>query len=141
MTGRHHTSPGIGRRLLSLIYETLLLIAIVLLAGGIAAAIAQTINPENARLYTQLIVFPASAVYFAWHWSRDGQTLPMKTWRLRLVTVNGNRVAMPRALLRAVLATLGYLLLGTTVLWAFVDGDRQFLHDRLAGTRLINTDE
>jgi uncharacterized RDD family membrane protein YckC len=135
----HNATPGIGRRLLSLIYEILLLAAVALLAGGAAAALAQVTNPAYTRLFTRVIAVAACAAYFAWQWQRSGQTLPMKTWRMRLETVDGMRVAMPRALLRAALATAGYLLLGISVIWAFIDRDRQFLHDRLAGTRLVVT--
>ena len=42
-----------------------------------------------------------------------------------------------QALLRMTVATIGYLVLGITILWAIFDRDRQFLHDRLAGTRLV----
>lgn len=135
----HNATPGIGRRLLSLIYEVLLLAAIALLAGGAAAALAQITNPAGTRLLTQIITVTACATYFAWQWQRNGQTLPMKTWRMRLETVDGMRVTTSRALLRAALAAAGYLLLGVSVIWAFIDRDRQFLHDRLAGTRLVVT--
>ncbi len=136
MTARAAT-PGIGWRLLSLVYEILLLIAVALLAGGTAAALAQITNPAHTRLFTRVIAIAACAAYFTWQWQRSGQTLPMKTWRMRLETVDGMPLTIPRALLRAALATAGYLLLGISVLWAFIDRDRQFLHDRLAGTRLV----
>lgn len=135
----HHATPGIGRRLLSLVYEVLLLAAIALLAGGTAAALAQITDPAGTRLLTRMITVTACTIYFAWQWQRSGQTLPMKTWRMRLETVDGARVTTSRALLRAVLAAAGYLLLGISVIWAFIDSDRQFLHDRLAGTRLVVT--
>jgi len=130
-------TPGIGRRLLSLVYEILLLTVVVLTAGGAAAALAQITNPGYARLFTQVIGSAACAAYFVWQWQRSGQTLPMKTWRMRLETVNGTPVEVPRALLRAALATAGYLLLGLSIIWALIDRDGQFLHDRLAGTRLV----
>ncbi len=136
MTART-TTPGIGRRLLSLVYEILLLIAVVLVAGGVAAALAQITNPAYTRLLTRVIAVTACAVYFAWQWHSRGKTLPMKTWRIRLETADGMRVAVPQALMRAALATAGYLLLGISVIWVFIDRDRQFLHDRLAGTRLV----
>ncbi len=138
MTARAVT-PGIGRRLLSLVYEILLLIAVALLAGGTAAALAHVTSLAYMRLFTQIIGITTCVAYFAWQWHRSGQTLPMKTWRMRLETVDGMRVAVPRTLLRAALATAGYLLLGISVIWAFIDRDRQFLHDRLAGTRLVVT--
>jgi uncharacterized RDD family membrane protein YckC len=135
----HAATPGIGRRLLSLVYEILLLLAVALLAGGTAAALAHITSLACTRLFTQVIGIATCAAYFVWQWRHSGQTLPMKTWRIRLETVDGTCVTVPRALLRATLATAGYLLLGISVIWAFIDRDRQFLHDRLAGTRLVVT--
>lgn len=136
MTQRPAT-PGIGRRLLSLIYELLLLTALVLLAGAVATAITQTTTSVHARSITQLLVALACIIYFAWQWHQRGQTLPMKTWRIRLVTTDGKAVTIPRAVLRACLAPAGYLCFGIAVLWAVIDRDGQFLHDRIAGTRLV----
>lgn len=130
-------TPAIGRRLLCLIYEALLLTAVILTAGGVATAIAQTAGLTYPRILTRAVVIIACAGYFAIQWQRRGQTLPMKTWRIRLVSVNGNPVTLQQALLRMALATLGYAA-GISILWALVDRDRQFLHDRLAGTRLID---
>jgi len=71
--------------------------------------------------------------YFIWCWLRGGQTLAMKAWRIRLEGVS------PRnALLRFLLALL-LVPTGISILWALFDRDRQFLHDRLAGTRLVLT--
>lgn len=125
--------------MLSLVYEILLLTAVVLLAGGGATALAQITNPEYTRLLTRLIAIITCTAYFAWQWHHKGQTLPMKTWRMRLETIDGHRVSIRVALLRVLLATAGYLLAGITILWTVFDRDRQFLHDRLAGTRLVKS--
>jgi uncharacterized RDD family membrane protein YckC len=61
----------------------------------------------------------------------------MKTWRIRLVQANGDTLTFKQAVLRFFLALLGLLLAGAGFWWALVDRDRQFLHDRLAGTRLV----
>jgi uncharacterized RDD family membrane protein YckC len=68
------------------------------------------------------------AAYFMGCWLRGGQTLAMKAWGIRLVQVTPRK-----ALIRLILAAL---LLPISILWALFDRDRQFLHDRLAGTRL-----
>lgn len=130
-------TPGLGRRLLCLVYEALLLTAVILLAGGIATALAQATAIAFPRILTQSIVMMVCAGYFATQWRHSGQTLPMKTWRIRLETVSGTRLTLPQALLRLVLATIGYLAMGISILWVLADRDRQFLHDRLAGTRLV----
>lgn len=129
--------PGIGRRLLSLVYELLLLTAVILLAAGLATALSHGAGFAPPRALTQLIVTAACLGYFTWQWHARGQTLPMKTWRIRLETTEGKLVPVRRALLRAILSIPGYGLFGITVLWALVDRESQFLHDRLAGTRLV----
>jgi uncharacterized RDD family membrane protein YckC len=83
------------------------------------------------RRELQLFIAAVLAAYFLWCWLRGGQTLAMRAWRIRLV-----EVTPMRALVRFVLAAL---LLPISILWALFDHDRQFLHDRLAGTRLIDT--
>ncbi len=136
MTGSPETA-GLGRRVLCLIYEILLLTAVVLMASGLATWIAHATGLPEARGLTQFIVTAICAGYFAIQWCGRGQTLPMKTWRIRLQTISGNRLTPRQALLRMALATLGYLTLGMSILWALLDRDRQFLHDRLCGTRLV----
>jgi uncharacterized RDD family membrane protein YckC len=126
---------------LSLAYEGLLLAA-VLVAGGFAfTALAASVEPALARPLLQVVLLLLAGGYFVWQWHRGGQTLPMKTWRMRLVTAAGEPVSAARALRRFVFAVTGTLLAGAGVIWAFFDRDRQFLHDRLAGTRIVMSDE
>ena len=128
---------GLGRRFLSLAYEVLLL-AVVLLAGSLAfTAFAGPLEPALARPALQLLLLLLTGGYFVWQWHRGGQTLPMRTWRIRLVTAGGEPLTLRHALQRFVFAVTGTLLGGSGVIWAFFDRDRQFLHDRLAGTRIV----
>ncbi|OYY75972.1 MAG: hypothetical protein B7Y33_06080 [Hydrogenophilales bacterium 16-62-9] len=60
----------------------------------------------------------------------------MKTWRIRLLQENGDALVFRQAALRFAVASLGLMLAGIGFWWAFFDRDKQFLHDRLAGTRL-----
>jgi uncharacterized RDD family membrane protein YckC len=88
-----------------------------------------------------LSLFLILGVYFVFVWHRLGQTLAMQTWRLQLVdATTGKAASLRQCILRYVLAWPSLLLLvsGVGVLWAaYVDRDRQFVHDRLAGTCLI----
>ena len=76
-------------------------------------------------------------VYFGWLWKRNGQTLAMQTWKIRLVSASGLPLTTRQLALRYALAWPSLLACGIGILWAFFDRDRQFLHDRLAGTRLV----
>ena len=139
MRPQNRSTPAIGRRLLSLVYELLLVTAVILLAAGLATALAEITLSMHKRPLTQLSVVLSTLAYFVWQWHARGQTLPMKTWHMRLETASGSRVPVAQALLRAILCIPGYGLLGITLLWALIDRDGQFLHDRLAGTRLVVT--
>ena len=131
-------APGLPRRLASMLYESILLFAVAFLATWLFQFAAGAPLIEGWRRHLlQAFILGVFAIYFLWCWLRGGQTLAMKTWRIRLVTRDGHRPIAPKAaLLRFVYA----LLLVPTLIgifWAMVDRDRQFLHDRLAGSLLI----
>ena len=131
-------SAPLGRRFLSLLYETLLLVAVLWCAALAFELLTESIGATRMRIVFQLYLFIVAGAYFTWQWSRGGQTLAMKTWRLRCVSADGRPVSVRQALLRYVSALVGAAVFGVGFLWAFVDRDRRFLHDRIAGTHLIS---
>ncbi|MBI2295231.1 MAG: RDD family protein [Betaproteobacteria bacterium] len=129
---------SLARRLLSLLYETLLLLAVLMVGALPFVALAPSDERIAARPLFQLFLFALAGAYFIWQWLRGGQTLPMKTWRLRLVTREGGALTLRHGVQRYLFALAGSLLFGAGFLWALLDRERQFLHDRLAGTRIVN---
>lgn len=144
-----------------MMYEGVLLFAVVFLAGYLFDTLTQSRSGMTLRSLRQLVLFLAIGLYFFMCWKYSGQTLPMKTWRLRLVERDGS-VPRPRRLI------LRYLLLWPVPLaaallikaaswaigwggldlliilapfaifiWTWFDPDKQFLHDRWLGTRLV----
>lgn len=141
------------------VYEGLLLLAVVFVAGALFSALGQASDAMDARRpLLQAFMFAVLAIYFSWFWSK-GQTLPMKTWKIRVVDAAGRPLSQGRALLRFVCSWLwflpplallaswhttpardGLVVLGWVVLWALASRlhpQRQFWHDALAGTRLV----
>ena len=131
---------GLGRRLSSALYDLLLVVALVLAAGFPVSLLLGDATHGWKRLAMQLWVLTVAAAYFGWFWTHGGQTLAMKTWRIRLVREDGAAVSWPRALHRYALAVLGLAAAGLGFLWALVDRRGQFLHDRLAGTLIVRAD-
>jgi uncharacterized RDD family membrane protein YckC len=127
----------IGRRLVSLIYEALLLTGLLFCAAFIYYAVEQRVADGHARAVFQLYLAAVAGLYFVWQWTRGGQTLPMKTWRLKLVAADGGGVGTRRAAVRYAAALAGAVAFGAGFTWAFFDRERQFLHDRIAGTRIV----
>lgn len=130
-------APALGRRMASAIYELLMVLALVFIATFPYLALLGDSTQGWRRHLLQAWVLAVCGAYFVWFWSRGGQTLPMKTWRIRVVRFDGAPLGAGRAAHRYVLAVLGLAAAGLGFAWALVDRDRQFLHDRLAGTALI----
>jgi uncharacterized RDD family membrane protein YckC len=144
-------------------YESLLVLALLLIAAFPLAGLRGVTLHGLPHLLAQLYLLSVTATYFTWFWRRGGQTLAMKTWRFRVVGVSGQPLTLARATARFGAASLffgpavvGLVLLlfpnhispmmamwaflpaMSTILWARFDPDHQFLHDRMAGTRLVS---
>ncbi len=124
-------------RMAAMVYELLLVTAVMFVAA--LPFLYLVGNAETGWLHHlfQLYILGVLFAYFSAFWLRSGQTLAMKTWRIRLVNPDGTRLTLRQAALRFVIALLGLLLAGIGFWWALFDRDRQFLHDRIVGTRLI----
>ena len=143
------------RRLFCMVYEAVLLFGIFFAAGLLFDLTTQNQNAEHLR---QLYLFIVVGIYFTYFWRHGGQTLPMKTWHIRLVSADGSAISWKQAGLRYCLAWMWFLpALGLShylelqhwtsvtlffvglLSWALLsrfDVHRQFLHDRIAGTWL-----
>ena len=116
-----------------MLYESLLVFAVAFFAAWVFyfASGGKSATSGALRYELQAFVLAMLAAYFLWCWLRGGQTLAMKAWRIRLVDVTPRK-----ALLRFLLAVL-FVPTAVSILWSLFDRDGQFLHDRLAGTRLV----
>jgi uncharacterized RDD family membrane protein YckC len=159
------TAAGALRRLAAAAYDGLLLLAVLMVVTALAQLYThgEAISPARhgafAYLYRALLA-ACIAAYFGVAWTRHGQTLGMKAWRLRLEAVGGARLAWPAAVRRLaisgpihLLAIAGALLFiahrsGGWLLAAcvlpcacayLVRGDGSTLVDRLSGTRVART--
>ncbi len=155
-------TPSRARRFACMMYEGVLLFGVVFLADYLLDTLTQSRHALALRPQRQAWLFVVIGIYLVLCWRRGGQTLPMKTWHIRLVDRDGQRPGLGRLVLRYVLiwppmlAVIGLISLGSgapgwrsidmlvvaapfvSFLWTWVDADGQFLHDRLAGTRLRN---
>ena len=143
----------------SWLYEGLLLFGVIFIAGYLFGTLTQTRNAMDNRLALQAFLFCVLAVYFVWFWTR-GQTLAMKTWRIRVVDVRGVALTQKRALLRYLLIWVWCVppllgayaaslsVIGTSSVFLVWVAARaalshfhpltQFWHDEWAGTRLVD---
>ncbi len=124
-------------RIAVMIYELLLATAVVFVAALPFLLLIGNAESGWRHFVFQLYLAGVLFMYFSAFWMRSGQTLAMKTWRIRLVNPDGSRLTLKQSVFRFVLALLGLLLAGAGFWWALFDRDRQFFHDHLLGTRLV----
>ena len=154
-------APGLARRLAAFIYEGVLLFGVVMIAGLVYSGLTQQRHALQGRVGLMLFLFMVLGLYFSWFWSRGGQTVAMKAWHIRLLSADGRPVSQARAAARYVLSWLWFLPATAAVysaglhakaeiVTAMVVGvlayaalawlrpDRQFWHDAVCGTRLVD---
>ena len=154
-------APSLRRRMACWIYEGLLLFGVVFLAGYLFSTLSQSRHALDNRHGLQAFLFLIIGLYFTW-FGHKGQTLAMKTWRIRVVDVHGQALTQKRAFLRYVLSWVWFipplvvlapldltggeilvLCLGWILVWALLSrfqAQQQFWHDVWAGTRLITSE-
>lgn len=155
--------PSIRRRLAALPYEALLILAVLFIAAFPVALLKGSTLQGFPHWLSQIYFLIVTAIYFTWFWQHGGQTLAMKTWQFRVIGISGKPLTLTRALARFGCASLffgpavvglmllffpnrvspiaamwAFLPLIATILWARFDSGQQFLHDRMAGTRLVS---
>lgn len=127
------------RRLLAAAYDLLLIVAIILIAGQplpLLPASAVASLPGRIAIFTAmvLIIF----CYCAISWTRAGQTVGMRAWRLRLVKRNNDgRFGWIDSICRFVVAAPAWGLGGIGVLWLLVDRENRCWHDYTPGCDVI----
>ncbi len=130
---------SVRRRLVTMLYESLLLLGVLsvtFMLPHLALGMAWGLVLPGPLLVIH--VFLVMGAYFIWYWRHGGQTLAMQTWKLKLVGNDHSAPSLPQLCLRYLLCWPSLLLYGAGLLWALFDRDRQFLHDRLSGTRIIS---
>jgi uncharacterized RDD family membrane protein YckC len=119
------------------LYELLAVIALWMLASALITTLFDSAIDGAVRRLLQAASLLTISAYFLWCWTHGGQTLAMKTWRIRVIQDNGKSLSLPIALRRLLLGAVVLLPAGMGYWWALFDKDRQFLHDRWGGTRLV----
>jgi uncharacterized RDD family membrane protein YckC len=155
-------APTLKRRLVCMIYEALLLFGVVFIAVLVFDLVTQSFHAFDLSHVREAWIFVIIGLYFVFFWVRTGQTLAMKTWHIRLEDKEKRKLPLIKAIVRFFLAWMWFLpglaisaqlkltplhsfiIVGIGyLLWALTavfDENKQFLHDRLAKTRLVFVD-
>lgn len=132
------SNAGLAPRLVAMIYDLLLLFAILMLAALPVVLLSGGVPRGTIpHLLYQLYLLAAIFLFFGWFWVHGGQTLGMRAWRLRVTREDGSALSWGDALLRFLAAVPALLCAGLGYLWILIDRDRLAWHDRISHTRVV----
>ena len=131
-------TTGLLRRIAAMLYDLLLILALLFLATTpfIAVRGGEAVESGENLIYRVVVVL-VIYVFFVGFWSRSGRTLGMQSWRLQLQDDDGQVPSVARASLRFVAALLSWLPLGLGFVWQLWDPQHLTWHDRISKTRLV----
>ena len=138
-------SPGLLRRLAAIIYDTLLVLPIIMATVAAATGIAVAISGDpgnddySATLppwLVQLLALAAVMGFFGYFWRQKGQTLGMQAWRIRIRSFDAERMSSRQVVIRCLGALVSALPAGLGYLWCVVDRNGRYWHDYLSKTEL-----
>ncbi len=136
-------SAGFGRRAAALLYDSLLLAALLVIftSGAVYLNHRVAVEPASAGAWVYLYRTGLVAIvagYYLVNWLRSGQTLGMRAWHLRAVAESGKPMALRAAALRILFGVLAWAPAALGVLWLYADPEHLALHDRLSKTRVVH---
>jgi len=141
-----YSTPGLPRRFAAMVYDSLLIMAISILYGAIMTSINVAINgtPETGERITWgmfgVVVFIGwifiIGLFFCYFWHKSGQTLGMKTWRMKIVNNDDlNCPSYPQCIIRFLCAPISLCLLGAGYWLMYTNAEHQTMHDKISNTR------
>lgn len=119
----------------------LILIAVLFFATALALPFNSGEAFTSNQLYYSVYLFFVSFVFFGWFWTHGGQTIGMRSWKIRVLTRGRQPITWRQALARFLWAMFSWLVCGLGYLWVFVDRSKLAWHDHLSNTRLFNTEK
>jgi uncharacterized RDD family membrane protein YckC len=135
------TSAGFGRRFAALVYDLLLIAALlVVYTTAVVLAHGGAVTASNAGIWWYAYCAGEITVigsYYVINWVHSGQTLGVRAWRLRAVDDSGRPLRLIPAALRLAWSALAWAPAALGVLWLYLDPEHLALHDRLSRTRVV----
>ena len=132
-----NNNPPLIRIYGSLIYELFALVPIWMVAGFIFIFFFNGFFGVYQRLIFQIYLWLISGIYLTYCWTKSGQTLAMRAWKLKIISSHG-RLTKNLAWIRYVCATLGVLMGGVSFIWALTNKKHLYLHDQILKNHFID---
>ena len=133
-------TAGFLRRVLALIYDTLVIVGIILFLSLLLVLIhGGPGEPRSLINFIQILIIVLSGpLFYSYFWLyNNGQTLGMQSWRIKLVSSNGQALILKQVLCRCLFSLISALALGLGYLWILVNKDNLSWADMISNTKIV----
>lgn len=130
-------APGFWRRMAAVLYDSLLLLALLFFATALILPLNSGEAFTSEQAYYPAYLSIVGFLFYGWFWTHGGQTLGLRSWKLKLVTNTHRPLTWKHVLLRFAGACISWLFFGMGFIWILIDKKKLAWHDRLSGTILI----
>ncbi|MFZ4504002.1 MAG: RDD family protein [Methylovulum sp.] len=130
-------SPGFLTRLSALFYDSILLLALFFLATALLLPFNNGQAFTGHDYYYPCYLLAVSFIFYGWFWTHGGQTLGLKAWKIKVLTLDKKPLNWKQALIRFLATLLSWSVFGLGFLWILVDKNRLSWHDHLSNTAVF----
>jgi len=128
---------GFPRHLLIMIYDSLVVLSVLMLATLLAILAGFGGKTALKDPLSTLYLLTAWYAYLAWCWHSGGMTVGMRAWRVKIEDIKGERPGWRKTAIRFVVSLVSAAPFGLGYIWSLFDRDKRTWHDILSGTRLV----
>lgn len=127
------------KRLGAFVYDMMLIVALLMVSSGLMLTInnGEALDTSPYFAVYQSALFIIVYLFLAFFWTRNGQTLGMLAWRLRVQTAEGERLNFSKALVRYLVGIISLLCFGAGFLWMFINKQKLTWHDIVSGCHVV----
>lgn len=136
------------KRLMALMYDAFILVALSMLYSALATIAMVGIlgqqnegdyRPMQEGLWFQLGWVLAIVGFYWFFWARAGQTVGMRAWSLKVVTIDGKPPSHKQILIRICVAPFALGIAGLGYLWCLFNKDKAAWQDIASQTQVVMT--
>lgn len=132
------SAPGFLRRLAAQVYDLFLLLALLFLATALLLPFTagEAVSAQQTLIY-RIYLAVISFFFYGWFWTHGGQTLGLRAWKIKVLTLDQKSISWTQALLRFATAIVSWGFFGLGFLWILIDKKKRSWHDRLSKTAVF----
>ena len=135
---------GFLKRVLALVYDSLLIGAIVLVLSLLLVFVNGG-YPESGSFVSFIqffiLVFAGPIFYSYFCLANKGQTTGMQAWKIKLVSIDETELNIKKTMLRCLISTISFVCFGLGYFWILYDKNNLSWSDILTKTLVIKTNQ